>query len=656
MSIRSLKNLKDHSDKNPHIQEENYEFDHDNNDGYLKFWTNSPDGEMFIDLERFATGQNIDDSVEFSRKLKKQGFTGRRELIEEMFPIIREHIIHMRRKSADKVYMTMRAWWRIFDDYEKDNPSAKKIISTSQLELIHCIYAKNKKVGRIEFNNFHLLAEKTRIKNGFPLLHWIKYDTKEVKRVLHSEQIHNEIRNIIKHEWFKTLDRWSRFEELALNDAPPETHSEHYLKENYKYFLQEIKKTKNKKPNISIKSHPDLYKKFPFNPQEAMEGIYPNSSDIRTAFLLCLSNTGWNPATLLDMDINNEFIKEHPKDPGRYILKSFKARSATEQFVEGLYKTQSSTGFIILKLLEKNLALRNILKQRLELAENSLNKYNYLSTNKKISELKQEVSSPWIFFSLIGDGIHCLDKFNNKLSEHLRSLIDEYNLKTGNNLPYIVPSDFRDHYAYQIYTKTNGSVFSVMKSLGHKSLSSTNAYISNSIIDKENRELFKTFSTALWSEIKQNNTIDPSILAKISRDGNITNNERERIKGYREILKSRIEVGCKDPTNPPPHLSVEKNNGGLCHVQRCLLCKEHAIIFPESIDGICKRYAELLYIKKNMSITAYLQSRFDEELNNAESIFNFFDKALINEKISFWENKIKNREHFVIDFNGKADN
>ena len=214
-------------------------------------------------------------------------------------------------------------------------------------------------------------------------------------------------------------------------------------------------------------------------------------------------------------------------------------------------------------------------------------------------------------------------------------------------------SDFRDAFAASVYSGSGGLVLHVMKALGHRSLKSTQVYLDNNIINEQADKLYSKFSDSLWHEIKISKRVEPSVLAKWARDGQPSDDERLRLNSYRMLLRSRLDIGCKNPTQPPktvaPNFTADGNT--LCPVQRCTLC-EHAVVFPESIQGLAKRVAELRYIKSRMSIALFLNSSFDEELNNTEEILKFYDSEKADTEIEKWIDLISKNKHRAIEFDG----
>jgi hypothetical protein len=193
-----------------------------------------------------------------------------------------------------------------------------------------------------------------------------------------------------------------------------------------------------------------------------------------------------------------------------------------------------------------------------------------------------------------------------------------------------------------------------MKALGHKSLRSTQVYLDNTLLNEQSVKLYQAFSNAMWTEIKVHKRLDPTVIAKFSRDGEASDEQCQRLAMYRSLRRSRIGVGCKDPAHPPSHIAPNFRADGkaLCHVQRCTLCLEHAVIFPDSLPGLCKRLAELRFIKGRMSAVAFIESSFGEETENTELALAAFDPDAVADQLREWEGCINDGLHRVVELDG----
>lgn len=636
----------------------------------LLFWTAHPTKKSLVDLRVLRDGQAAPKNPGGSPSWTGP-FKGRPELILEMLPALQDQLAPMAEKSVYQLINSLKTWWRVLDSLENDFPNFPSLVSTSQLNALHRQRAVERNVDRLAFNSFVLLANKTRVAIGLKPLYWPRPEQKARSRKLPPSWQTDLLRRELKHRWYSVLDRWeladsllSAGKPLVAAEADPATFErQKRLLRSYQFFQEVITKTGHPRPENIFEFHDALnerqYYEEGYDQFAMLKGRYPDGDDIRACFVLCLATTGWNPATLLDLNVGIEFIEVHPKDSKRYILRGMKSRGGVEQVSEGLFKSQASAAAVLQTLIARTEPLRAHLRlelHELELRLSSAAAADKNSIRKGIEALAEGIRSPWLYVSPTSAGIHWLNKTSSRTTQFIAEFIGQLNRKQSEDrqLAVLTASDFRDAYAANIYHASGGSILAVMKALGHRRLSSTKAYLENTLLKEEHRVLYETFSKGLWHEIRVHRRVDPSILAKWSRDGSVTENERARLTDYRGLMRSRLGVGCKDPRNPPKHIApaFSANEESLCHVQRCLLCTENAVIFPESLSGICKRLAELRHIQQHMSVAAFLQSSFKEELDNTELALLAFDADEVATQVADWTTRISNGSHRVIEFDG----
>jgi hypothetical protein len=375
---------------------------------------------------------------------------------------------------------------------------------------------------------------------------------------------------------------------------------------------------------------------------------------------------------LLDLNVDDEFLEPHPKDPTRYLLRGEKNRGHSEHVTEGLFKSQGSAGVILQSLMARTQPLREQLRNDLARLKEQYKKMTDTGSDaaqlaerwKEIVTLEQGVRSPWLYLTPGRTTVQWLgsnedysrgrtrDVRGGFLAEFITSLNEKQS--PDRQLSVISASDFRDAFAEYAYRVSGGMVLYVMKVLRHKHVRTTQGYLDNTLVNAQSERLYRTFSESFWDEIKIHGRIDPTILAQRSQNGRVTEEERRRLADYRALRRSRIGVGCKNPTNPPKHIApdFEVDGQSMCPVQRCTLCLENAVIFSDSLPGLAKRMAELRYIKANVSAVAFLESSFGEETENTEFALKHFDQQEVRTLVGEWERRISTGEHRVIELDG----
>lgn len=642
----------------------------------LIFLTAHPTKSCLVNLTVFRDGTALQPR---EGAWRAGPFAGRPALIAELAPAIQDTLTPLAKKSVEQYLVALRAWWRVFDAVDSASPAIPVVASVADLTDVHRRYALDKGMDRWVFNNFLRLADITRAALGLKRLYWVPPEGKESRKHLPSRWQTDIVRHTLKHRWFAVLRRWAvadalrqRREPLVGQSEQPELYVEQTrLLANYTRFDAIVAKSGHPRPRMELLSDGtsmDVFYARGFSVEDMLLGSYPDGEDIRGALHLCLATTGWNPAVLLNLDANESFLEPHPKDPGRYILRGIKDRAGgTEQVSEGLFKSQGSAAFILTTLMSRTAPLREQLKidlhgclGRLEMAASKRQETNAL--RQEIANLERGIRSPWLYVSKVTASILWLEDDNfakareDVTGSYLGSLITQINQRQPKDrqVSRFTATTLRKAHAAYIYRISGGSIFAVMKALNHRNPNTTAEYLNNTLLKEEHRKLFSTFGMALWDEIRTRGRVDPTILAKWSRDGTVTPEQRERLDTYRELLRSRIGVGCKDPLHPPSHIAPAFNPDGksTCPVHRCTLCFENAVILPESLPGLCKRVAELRYIRASMSVGPFLESSFSEELENTELALLAFDKKEVQQLTEDWEHRIASGDHRVIEFDG----
>jgi hypothetical protein len=647
--------------------------DSTNNDP-LRFWTHHSDEPSLLDLNIFATGQ-ADAPV--GGDLWLGAFSGRPGLVSEIAPVIFDSFYYASPRTIGQCRHWLRAWWRIFDKVEASadirSSSSARVGSIVDISEIHRQVAFDSGMRKTDFNAFVRIVNIVRLSLGLRKLHWTSPDDPTPNREIAAPWQFNKLRFALKHSWYAAIDRWERADQLKAG-AVCTSVEEQRLKMNYVHFNSAIIRLGKPRPNLNELKGDMPYKLFNdsgYSVPDMLRGSFPDSFDIRVAFHLCLASTGWNPTTLLNLDITSDFISPHPKDSSRYILHGHKRRGDSFPTSDGLYKSQASAGMIIVLLIERTKLLREKLKKevsglRLLLVAQSIigaSTDDVDATRRQIVASEKGLKSPWLFVSQATEKIAWLRTSSYSIGNDgysTATFLDQYindlnkNKLKKDHISKIRSSDFRDAFAEYAYRFSGGQILFVMKALGHRRATTTQDYINNNVMNADSKKLYRTFSNAFWKEIETHGRVDPTILAKWSQDAEVTHEQRTRLSKYRDLRRSRIGVGCKNPTQPPQHISPNffPDGQSMCVTHRCTLCIENAVIFPDSISGLCQRFAELQHLRTQMSSVAFAASSFHEEYENTEAALSFFDTLDVDRHMKYWSVKINDGTHFIISYDG----
>lgn len=641
----------------------------------LRFVTQHEKKPSSVDLTIFVDGTATEQSgaVRAHHSMLRKGgaglspkqFKGRPELIVQMAPAFRELYLFQSRASVRGAIASFYEWFRIFDEIEvKGEAFGKPVPAVSRVEDItevHRQLALDAGISWQHFGPFKRVLNLTRKGLKLRELLWPEPERSEPKRLLPDLAHITAIRHEFKRRWFATIDRWQHADSLLESKATLSAADQDILK-NYRWLQDAIVHAGKGWPSFAelapLGASP--FYQCDLSTKTMLACRYAERGDVLAAFHLCLATTGWNPQTLLDFDVSNpDSLRTHPKDPTRYVMRAFKARSKLHQFSEGLWKSSSAPGVVISTLFERTAPLRLQLHRELQAAEVELKllKKRRMSgehvtvLSLTVARLSEGVRSPWLYpdnngtVGWLSDG----NWSQTNGSAYLTAVLRDLNARRpiDKQIPHFRPSDFRDGFAAFAYLHSGGMVYFVMRVLGHKWVKSTESYIRNTFLNERSIKVYRTFANGLWQEIRLHGRLDPTILALVTRDGEATARERERISEYRSLRRSRIGVGCRDPFNPPKSVApgFRVNGKRKCSTQRCTLCIENAVIFQESLDGLAMRWAELMWLKQSIPVLTFSKFSFAEELENTEVALLGFPQAEVATSKRQWQERIESGAH-----------
>ncbi len=438
--------------------------------------------------------------------------------------------------------------------------------------------------------------------------------------------------------------------------------------------------------------------------------VFPSHWDADAVWHQCLLNTGWNSSTLTTLDANKKFLLDHfkdgPNDPHRrfvlsaetYELVGKKERAGgKEQFVTGQWKTLDGPGHLIKTYLDRVQPLREALKE--QLAQERF-KYEEMKDADfkartaqfaQVKSLEQGVRSVWLYVdrngkigwisndremgsSINGKTVPFLDKLVHLLNmqrdterakanarrSDVNARLTVINARRAQRsrksfallapfaplppIPHVAAKDFRVWFADYVYRSSNGNMLHVKRALNHARLGTSSGYTNTAILNQVASDAARRFLNILVGELEVGR-VDLTILAHLYRYGVVTPEQEETLAQLRTLPRSRMKVACKDATHPPAHLKATANEP--CDVQRCMLCLEHAVLLPESLDGIAMRVEELRALQGFLPIETWIEERYDVELkNNLMALRKFnLNHGLAARKE--WAQAIAAGEHYV---------
>lgn len=683
----------------------------------LIFWTRSRLKPYLVDLTEFAEGIDEEDGA------SAEPYRGRRELIEQLAPAFKVRHILAAPRTIETIKAGLRKWWRLFDSIEatqakdlKPGDVVQRVSSVLDLGPLHGSKAVQSAMSRNDFHSFVVLADITLIALGTRRrLHWPSPAARQrqIAVVPPSEDIKS-LYHAIKDDWHTAKHRWIIADGLLAGAenggfSPEESPDAiHLLKEYERCVLQgaEVQCEERRQRYLRQCAHErslmvaladwrtaakqagtvDLVRRSLGGPASSLvstgsslgiarvaESMYPNGTDIRSAFHLCLAVGGINISVLTDLRLDLRAGLDVPTDlagpmadevrrrnwvlercpflvespiPGEYYIEGWKDRSKSWVSRTYKWKQRLTPGPILIELIIRTWSLRCALAERLAVAGKALlearsrhaTKDEINRLREDVHELERAVVSPWIYRGaraicwLDGTDFHAV----TAAKSYLDVVTDRINAKRRElgvrEIVLMDPRRFRDAYAAWALNVSGGEVLAVMVALDHRRLATTGTYLENTAIRSRVLKKYRTFSNALFNSLGEG-VLDPTRIAMETRYASDRDEERsrmaDRLTEYRAVVKSRYGVGCRNPRSPSKHAdpTFEADGIKVCSTHRCMLCKENAIVTPEAYPGLMLRQAELEIIEENTPVASFRLSMFEAELRNTRTALLPFNEA-----------------------------
>ena len=645
--------------------------DHDDS---LKFWTGHPTQNFLVDLTVFATGEIAEEQD----KRHIGPFTGRPNLIRQLALAINAALTGLAERTASSCLSSLKAWWRLLDAVERDaaraGQSMSRVEDVRQLTEIYASYGRGDTgrppMTRHWFGTFKQLVNATLKNLGAPKLHWVAPEDGKPNRSLPSDIECTELRIRLKQEWDGVLRHFSLQDRVRTDGFQPTTTDEERLLAHWHHIHEVQTRTKKALPSSMELRHgqekDDFRAKYGLQVTTMRSVAWPTSWQAEVAFHCCLMVTGLNPATLFSLNAAEAHIwlNDHPRIPGRYLLLGTKARANdAEQPVEGLWKTRAGPGYIIRLWMERTAPLREQLRAELadereryrQMIRNGTSPDDLTQQMQTVLELEEGCRSAWLFAGEKG----CIGWLTSRANMRYRAggrnvtfltaLIAKFNQERAarqkDSIPHCTPSDFRDMFAAYVWRISGGNLFALMRALRHARVRTTQRYTDNTLLNAERNDATRRFGHNLFSLLQKRGGFDLTLLTHLQRHGLVPADAAQRLSDYRDLERSRIQVGCKDPFRPPPEIQAP-GAAKVCRPQRCLLCKAHAVILPDSLDGVAMRVEELEYTKSVLPIVEW-SHRLAEEVANGLDVLQIFPVEQVKDARARWKKAIANGQHEI---------
>jgi hypothetical protein len=592
-------------------------------------------------------------------------FAGRPMLVKEIAPYIWTAYRNSSESTWNDLRKKLRAVWRSLDSCADTAP----VTCVADLNDIHGATLFRREVPGDYVRLFLQGANAARKTQGLAWLHWPKFEgTRDIHRdVPPIEQI-KPLYFALKHRVFDMFRRWESADSeaalgkdwsLLLGERPPNLRWS--VADMHATFRGVAANTGHPCPSRNMTKEwlgterGQILKAFP----DLAFGMFPSPQDAKDAMNLFLLRSGFNGATALDIDVSKteNWFRAHPTSPDHHIVFAIKIKGgiSTEQIAIGLNKSQLSVGNLIKALVERTEPLRNLLQQELEDLVHAQRTYRIA---RRIDELHRLKKSPWLYVSPVGSKIEALSRDNYSLSPRqknssLLELIREVNLsqKVGEKISEsITLKQFRDVFISYAYSASGHSWLIAQLAAGHSSVETLKNYFRRLRWKLHGESVTRSFFENFWGEIERRRIVEPAVLFAMAQNKEVTDEQVIRWMNYKD--RTRVGMGCRSITKPPPEISPKHPEGKVCRVQRCTICR-YAIVFEDSGDLLARRLAELWHLKETIPLATWHASSFAIEQEATEQTLQLFQSEKVEARFKYWLTRIVDGTHKPFNFEGE---
>jgi hypothetical protein len=379
--------------------------------------------------------------------------------------------------------------------------------------------------------------------------------------------------------------------------------------------------------------------------------FHPSYHDTAVLLWLFLLGTGWNLAAALSVDVSadEQWFDDHPHKPEFKVLHAFKGRADKHVFALSLGKPEWHPYQIIRFMIERTRALRETIRRRLVELEKLHGNHPSPASASEIEHLRADLRSPWLY--------HCVNRigqvsaFGNNESRRLNSLVRTVAkranlLEEHPSLVQMATSTARDAWIGFAYVKSGHNVVLTQLAAQHANAATLRHYLGRRRYRKHSEAVIRKVQDIVFSEIENKRIVDATRLRILVQNGHITVEQERRLLDLR--YRTRLGMGCLDPTNPPRDVAPGHPLGAVCAVQRCTGCVL-GVVFAESIGPLARAKAELMQLRRELPLAAWIGSSFEDEAASIDATLAQFPAEEVDKAVATWFARIQNGEAVVHD-------
>lgn len=646
------------------------------------------------DFSELWHGASDDPKAEKRRGSWGGGFRGRPRLAEQLFGAIQDHLALKKPAIIQVTFHALRVFWRFLDRYEA--AGFRPVDELSDLHSGHSVLwqqpveeaweaASNQPsytlIGKL------IRQSRYRVELTGPFA-WEPFSHREsVEKDLPTDAEVREAMWLLKTKVRTTFARWERADRLAASGrnllgvnraaggrksdgsymrAYGQTVTEGDLHATYRALITQSGKAVPTLGDLfealemSVQpvwwpklddGHPDC--SAPVRWRDLVEGLYPNLNDVCFATCLCMARSGWNNATVLDLDISRPDWAVPYGELGStlWLVQSFKARSHEWQWTLSQERLSTGVYSIVCRFHERSSFIRQWLAES--------------GTQPGVDVLAQ--ASPWSYVFLrsvsgapgtIGTiGVLNSDD-NSAVSGAWKKAIrahNEHNEARTKIPESFVPSDWRDVFAGFVFLQSRYSLLLLQWALGHKSMHSVRDYLRKKLWRRYSEKRVHDLQTAVINGIEVSRRVDATVLrAKLEHGVDPCEADLERLRRHRAEINERdlsySGHDCVDRLHPPPEIDPGNPSDGTipCRCgERCASCPLGVAI---DIFHMTKRLAELHWLRRSVSETVWAESHYASDLASLEASLKQWPVNEVDEHLAHWSGEISSGRHRVIRF------
>jgi len=647
------------------------------------------------DFSELWHGASDDHLAENRRGSWGGGFRGRPRLAEQLFGAIQGHLALKKPSIIQITLHALRAFWRFLDRYEA--AGFKPVDELSDLHSGHSVLWQQPVEDSWEaasnqpsYTLIGKLIRQSRDRAGLtgPFA-WEPFAHREaIEKDLPTDAEVREAMWLLKTQVRATFARWERADRLAASgrnllgveratDRGRQSDGYYYRAYGQVVTEADLHATYRALITQSGKAVPtlgDLFKALGMSVQptwwpklgeghpergarvrwrDLVEGVYPNLNDVCFATCLCMARSGWNSATVLDLDISRSDWAVPYGELGStlWLVQSFKARSHEWQWTLSQERLSTGVYSIVRRFQERTSYLRQWLSES--------------GTQPGVDVLAKASPWPYVFLrSVLGSPgtigtVGVLNSDNlSAVSGTWKKAIRAHNESSGvrTKIPEsFVPSDWRDVFASFVFLQSRYSLLLLQWALGHKSMHSVRDYLRKKLWRRYSEKRVHDLQTAVIDGIEVSRRVDATVLrAKLEHGVDPSDAALERLRRHRAEIKERnlsySGHDCVDRLHPPPEIDPGNPADGTVRCRsgdRCASCP-----LGVAIDSfhMTKRLAELHWLRRNVSETIWAESHYATDLASLEASLKQWPAGEVDAHLAHWSGEILSGRHRVIRF------